>query len=187
MWPWEHLAVGYLGYSVFARLSGHPVTDRSVTAVMIGTQFPDLIDKPLWWAGLLPTGRCLTHSLLIVVPLSLLILQFGSRYDRRQLSTAFVLGYILHLPGDALPLLLEGYAHEVGFLLWPVTTVTPGAGDAVPRMFDVITSPVMFLLTNPSRALLVLGLISVWALDGFPGVSGISRLIQWLRPVSRRR
>jgi hypothetical protein len=58
MWPWEHLAVGYLLYSVSCVLWGRYPTRIGVAALAFGTQFPDLVDKPLgWWLGVLPSGQ----------------------------------------------------------------------------------------------------------------------------------
>ena len=65
MWPWGHLAVGYLVYSGlsrwrFGRLPGSVAT----LAVALGTQLPDLVDKPLaWTVNVLASGRSLAHSL----------------------------------------------------------------------------------------------------------------------------
>ena len=59
MWPWGHLALGYLLHSPLARARfGRPPTDRATLLLVIGTQLPDLVDKPLaWWLGVLPAGR----------------------------------------------------------------------------------------------------------------------------------
>ena len=48
MWPWEHLAIGYLAYSLLGRLAWRrPPTVGTAITVAFGTQFPDLVDKPL--------------------------------------------------------------------------------------------------------------------------------------------
>ena len=59
MLPWGHLAVGYLAYSLAVRVrSGGPPAGLAVAALAVGTQFPDLIDKPLVsWVSVLPSGR----------------------------------------------------------------------------------------------------------------------------------
>lgn len=48
MWPWEHLAISYLAYSLLGRLAWRrPRPLREPPSVTFGTQFPDLVDKPL--------------------------------------------------------------------------------------------------------------------------------------------
>ena len=48
MWPWEHLTIGYLAYSLLSRLAWRrPPTVGTAITVAFGTQFPDLVDKPL--------------------------------------------------------------------------------------------------------------------------------------------
>jgi hypothetical protein len=58
MWPWGHLAVGYLCYVAYLKLYDNDrQTLYPVLAVGFGSQFPDFIDKPLAWSVLvLPSG-----------------------------------------------------------------------------------------------------------------------------------
>ena len=122
MWPWEHLAVGYLCYSLgvhlFARRAprGWPVV-----ALAVGTQFPDLVDKPLAWTfAVLPAGHSLAHSLFVALPASALAVLVAWGLDRRQVGVAFAVGYLSHLPADVVyPALIGGHPN-VGFLFWPV-------------------------------------------------------------------
>ena len=74
MWPWEHLAVGYIAFSVMQRVGGRQgVPALAVVALALGTQLPDLIDKLLGWGiGILPGGRSLGHSLLFALPVVVL-------------------------------------------------------------------------------------------------------------------
>lgn len=89
MWPWEHLAVGYIGYSLSVRLAGRGVPrPRPVVALAVGTQFPDLVDKPLSWTlGVLPSGHSLAHSLFAALPLATLAVTVGVALDRRRDGT----------------------------------------------------------------------------------------------------
>jgi len=74
MWPWGHAAVGYLAYSLGYRASDRRLTGAAVIALGVGTQFPDLIDKPLGWTfGVLPGGRTLAHSLLTVAVVAVVL------------------------------------------------------------------------------------------------------------------
>lgn len=166
--------MGYLAYSLLARLSGGRVDGPLLAAVGLGTQFPDVVDKVLWWGGLLPAGRSLAHSLFVAVPLSLLAVRLAARRGRPAAGTAFAVGYLTHLPGDAVSVLARGSVRQVGFLLWPLTPVTPGRGTAVARMFDVLGSPAAYL-SSGYRSLFVLVVVLVWVADGLPGVAGLGR------------
>ena len=51
MWPWGHLAVAYLCYVLSIKLRGDgEQTLLTLVAVAVGSQFPDLIDKPFAWS-----------------------------------------------------------------------------------------------------------------------------------------
>lgn len=57
MWPWGHVGAGYLVYTLLRRHTGERPAGAAVLALAVGTQFPDLVDKPLGWTvGLLPGG-----------------------------------------------------------------------------------------------------------------------------------
>jgi hypothetical protein len=122
MWPWEHLAIGYLAFSVLVHLTlRRPPTGAECLLVALGTQFPDLVDKPLAWVfTVLSSGTSMAHSLFVAVPLSVFVLVAARRYGWTAAAAAFVVGYLLHLPGDILygPLLL-GRDVSVDALLWP--------------------------------------------------------------------
>lgn len=102
MWPWGHAAVGYLFYSLFTRWRNHHVPQGyAVWGLAIGTQFPDLVDKPLaYWVHAIPEGRAFAHSLLFAVPLCAGILWYR-RADGQCVSIAFTLGSGLHLLSDS--------------------------------------------------------------------------------------
>ncbi len=107
MWPLGHAAVGYLLYTLATRARfDRPPTALALCALLVGTQFPDLVDKPLaWYVGVLPTGRTLAHSLLVLIPVSLVVLALARRYDRTELGFAFVLGALSHAVVDVIPAL----------------------------------------------------------------------------------
>ena len=69
--PLGHAAFGYVLYSLYTRLHlNHPPQGLAALALAFGTQFPDLIDKPLTWTfAVLPYGRSFAHSLFTLVPL----------------------------------------------------------------------------------------------------------------------
>lgn len=122
MWPWAHLAFGYLVYAgyTWARYRRAP-SGWPVLALALATQFPDVVDKPLaYWFAVLPEGRSLAHSLVVVVPLWMILLAYARLYRRGELGSAFVIGYATHLLGDGYGALVAGRFGEVTFLLWPV-------------------------------------------------------------------
>jgi len=180
MWPWGHLAAGYLVYRVLNR-DTVPAALPAL-ALALGTQLPDLIDKPFAWTiPLLPNGRSLGHSLVIVLPLlvgHLLILDGR----RRQIAAALATGYLTHLGTDALYPALSGDWYYVGFLGWPLvppieyTSESTGIVDHFLRFELTLTSGFEILLFALAVAL--------WIYDGVPGLretiqastTGISRL-----------
>ncbi|MFB6202703.1 MAG: metal-dependent hydrolase [Halorhabdus sp.] len=131
MWPWEHVAVGYLLYSLTARVLGRdPPSDSETALLLAGTQGPDLIDKPLAW-GLewFPSGFAVAHSAFVAFPVGVMTLLVGWRTDRRRVAGAFVVGYWSHLLADVLNPLRNGERPLVSRVLWPVTDVSPYETD----------------------------------------------------------
>lgn len=178
MWPWEHLAVGYLCYSLYSRTRiGSPPGGAETLAVVFGTQFPDLVDKPLaWQLGLLPSGNSLTHSVFTAVFLSVFAFGLAKHWGVPQLGVAFAVGYLLHLPGDVFYPLVYGGEPWTAFLWWPFVPV--GSGETVgflPKLFDLLDRTGGFLTTPAGQAYLgvELGLVAsavgVWWFDGRPG------------------
>ncbi|MFC6724741.1 metal-dependent hydrolase, partial [Halobium palmae] len=85
MWPWEHVAVGYIAYSLLSRtpVARRPGRRESV-AVVLGALGPDLIDKPLSWGlGLFADGYSMGHSVFFAVPLALAAVVVGVRLGER--------------------------------------------------------------------------------------------------------
>lgn len=180
MWPWEHAAFGYLLYSLFARLRGNrPRGTAAVLALLVATQFPDLLDKPLAWVvHVLPAGRSLGHSLLFAVPLLSAVTLVSANW-RLGLGVAVVVGYLSHLAGDVLfPLITEGDL-EVRFLFWPILPAESGPVDAAAHLFDLVTSFVSFLSTPRGglylifEGTLLVGAFALWIADGRPGLSAL--------------
>ncbi|MFB6296424.1 MAG: metal-dependent hydrolase [Halobacteriales archaeon] len=124
MWPWGHLALGYIAYATYTRYryDEHPAGLPAV-AMALATQAPDLLDKPLayTWA-VLPAGRSLGHSLLVALPgcLALLLLARRARPAGARVGVAFVAGYLTHLLGDSLYPLLAVEVRSLSFLAWPL-------------------------------------------------------------------
>lgn len=125
MFPWGHLAVGYLVFAFLTQFRyRRPQTAAALIALAVGTQLPDLVDKPFaWYLGILPHGRSLSHSLFAALLLCGLVLAVARRYDRPLVGVAFGTGYLTHLATDGLYPLLDGEWASLGYLFWPVTSV----------------------------------------------------------------
>jgi len=164
MWPWGHLAVGYALYSlgVRARFRRAPEVWNAL-ACGLGTQFPDLVDKPFaWWIPILPGGRTLGHSLLFAVPLVAVLALVAWRYGGGPRVVAFGFGYLTHLAGDIVEPMLYGSAYELTFLLWPVTpTVVYESEPSVIWHLQHISLTSMFLVELTAGALVGL----LWLFD----------------------
>jgi hypothetical protein len=176
MWPWGHLAAGYLCYSAYCRL----VADRSpgevpTPAALLGTQAPDLVDKPLAWTlSILPSGRSLGHSLVVAAVALPLLWWVAARRDARPLAAAFSLGYLMHLLTDALYPLFALDVDSLTFLAWPL----------VPQpIYDEKYGILAYFLTlepTPELAFeffLAVVAAAVWHADGRPGLSTVRKTV----------
>ncbi|RLM49985.1 metal-dependent hydrolase [Halorubrum sp. Atlit-28R] len=119
MFPHEHLLVALLPIVVYVGIRDRQLPTRGVVFVTsIGSQFPDLIDKPLAHQfGVLPSGRVFIHSLPFAIPIAGCILVYGWQTDRLRVAGAFVVAYLLHVLGDTYQVLRTGKIPAD--LLWP--------------------------------------------------------------------
>ena len=181
MWPWGHLAVGYLLYSVLARWRfDRPPGSGAALLAAVGTQFPDLVDKPLAWTfHLLPSGRSLGHSLLTAAVVCGLWFWIARRRERSALAIAFAVGYVSHLFTDAIVPLLTGQYRYVAYLGWPLLDLPPydtSAGFAA-HFTSVELTPFAM-----GQVVLVALVLAVWLRDGRPGLSVLRGwLVSWRR------
>ncbi len=189
MFPWGHVAVGYLCYSLFCHLRGRTPTGPATIALVVGTQFPDLVDKPLSWSfDLLPAG-VLAHTVFFALPFVALVLIIAHRSSRTELGVAFSVGYLSHLPADALPSVLTGDP-SYWFLFWPVIPrpgvdvsnpiVGPGAGAGLLTNAAYYFEGYFRALTGP-RGLVSIAVaafvVALWLYDGHPGTRVIGRTV----------
>ncbi len=180
MWPLGHAAVAYLCYALLTRRRHDaPPGDVAVWILLLGSQFPDLVDKPLaWYVGVLPTGRTLAHSLLLLVPLSIGVYLLASRYERSEYGIAFAVGVISHSILDALPA-LWGERDAPTHLLWPLTPVE-GYEEGSPSVLELLSeslSDPYFLSEFIFAALALL----LWTRHGYPGLQLIRTRLPWHR------
>lgn len=182
MWPLGHIAVGYLLYAFSTRARfDRPPGHVPALALVLGTQFPDLVDKPLaWYLGMIPTGRSLTHSLLVLVLLVFALALVAGRNGRRETATAFGIGAFSHVLADSIPA-LWGEA-DLNMLLWPVLPVEPyetGPPTVLALLRESLGEP--YFLTEFVLAAVALAL---WRRDGYPGLAALrtaaGQVVRWV-------
>lgn len=172
MWPWGHLAVGYLLYSLGLRHRNRLPDASEAYLVAFGTLFPDLVDKPMAWSlGVLESGRSLGHSVLIaVLVLGVLYVVIGPQFGQSRVF-AFAVGYLSHPLAD-LPFekLAVGDLEFATYLVWPMLPPPP---HMIEQSF--IAHLAAYEL-GPFEAFqwVLFGLaIILWYLDGLPGLEPI--------------
>lgn len=185
MWPWEHLAVGYVAVTLFFRCRGRRVDDLDALAVGLGAAFPDLVDKPLAWAfDVFPSGTSVAHSVFVAIPLALAVRAVAARRDAESAGTAFAVAYLLHLPADALYGPLTGGDFSVRAFLWPVVVVSgEGSAGFTGTVAHYVAAYVHFLATPQAAVYLLFEVAllgsagSLWVADGTPLLAAVRR---WL-------
>ncbi|WP_338729894.1 metal-dependent hydrolase [Haladaptatus sp. DJG-WS-42] len=168
MWPWGHVAVGYLLYSLYHRSRVAAISGVGVFFVALGTQFPDLIDKPLGWnLGILPSGRSLAHSLITAVVIIAIAVAVARRFSREEVGWAFGLGYLSHLATDGLYPVLEGKVIFLSYLGWPLLPIPPYEHESVSILAHFLSMEwsAYFALELVLTALA----LALWLVDGRPG------------------
>lgn len=195
MWPWEHVAFGYLAYSLFSHLvSREAPGDGEAVAIGLGSVLPDLIDKPLAWEfGVFPSGSALGHSVFFAGPLSLAAVAVAGWLGRTRAGLAFASAYLLHLAGDVLPAYAEHGTWYVDHLLWPVVVVESprepgGFVDGFLRNFEPWAADVLSGDPTPYFATqLGMGVAAVllWLYDGTPGQGWVRSCVRKVGAVVR--
>ncbi|ELZ55710.1 MULTISPECIES: metal-dependent hydrolase [unclassified Haloferax] len=141
MFPIGHLALGYLSVALFRVGRRRPLpTGWTLAAALVGSQLPDLIDKPLAYYGVLVSGRSLGHSLLVMLPALVALVGVGYRLGYGEHATALVVATLSHYLGDTSRALLAGDWGSMQFLLWPLFPATDYAADSVPPWVRVLES-----------------------------------------------
>lgn len=193
MWPWEHVLVAYVLYSVYSRVwLGGPPGDRAVLVVPVAAVLPDLIDKPLaWQLSMLPAGRSLAHSLPFALSLVAVAALVARRLGDTDAGLAFGVAYLSHLPADSFyPAITPGWRVDLGYMAWPIGSVDPTPETSLADRLLEIATDLAALVTGPGGrrfvavqvALLVL-VLGLWIWDGRPGLAPIRRLLGRRRPV----
>ncbi|MFC6769184.1 metal-dependent hydrolase [Natrinema soli] len=175
MWPWGHLAVAYLVYTVYShRHDARPPRAVPVIALAIGSQFPDLIDKPFAWSfEILPGGRTFAHSVFVAALLLPAAYSLACRVGRPEIGTAFAIGHVSHLLADVPPSAIRsGDVSATTFLFWPV--LEPPAYDPVDGILAGFLRYSMGWFEWVQFGLVLVALV-VWYRDGTPGLGSIRR------------
>lgn len=175
MWPWGHLAVAYLLYSLYCRRRDDwPPRSLPVIVLAIGSQFPDLIDKPFAWSfDVLPGGRTLTHSVFFALGVLPAVYLVALRVDRPDIGTAFAVGHVSHLLADIPPTaLLTADWSQLTFLVWPL--LPPPPYEPVDGLLAGFRRYSMgwYEWVQLGLAFVALG---VWYHDGLPGLGSVRR------------
>lgn len=179
MWPWGHLAVGYVAYSAFERLRGAGApSQRNAFVLAVATQVPDLVDKPLAWQfGVMQSGVGVAHSLLIGVPVAVLVGVGLYRRGYPGTGGAVAVGHVTHVLGDLLFGWLFGTPPLLPAFLWPLrSTVEPAPAGFAGRVWDLLLNSQDLLATSTGRqyfllqSVLLLVTVGIWFNDGRPGL-----------------
>ncbi|TKX71547.1 metal-dependent hydrolase [Halorubrum sp. SP9] len=180
MWPWSHLAVGYVAFSAFVRIAlRRRPSDRAAVVLAVATQLPDLIDKPLAWQfGLLSNGVGAAHSLIVGVPVALAV-AVGLRFrGQAEFGAAVAIGNVIHVLGDILFAGLFGRPPVLPSFLWPVyappvsASAPPGLGA---KTLQLLLDSRALLGGEVGRTyflaqgLFLCGTAALWLRDGKPG------------------
>jgi hypothetical protein len=197
MWPFTHLALGYLAYSIYVRYRlGRSPTGREALLILVGSQLPDLIDKPLvLLGGPFTTGRTIGHSLLFIIPALVLLVILTAVVDRDiRYCVAFGLAWVVQPFADGAQLFLRGSFQvdliEVSFWIWPLQlpandivaalTGVPLLGTAVANKATwtaqhVPSSPGLNLYIRGFELLITTVAGLLWVYQGFPGLEVLRR------------
>ncbi|UIP01540.1 metal-dependent hydrolase (plasmid) [Halobaculum sp. CBA1158] len=187
VWPWDHVAVAYLCWSLYVRVRGRgPQSTAVAVAVVAAALAPDLIDKPLAWVlGVLPSGRSLGHSLFTALAAAGLAAGVGRLRGISGLGTAVAIGWVSHLLGDvAYPLVVSGDL-AVGFMLWPLVPAASSSPptDAIGHVSELFAAFLGYVATPAGAAYLladaalIAAAIGLWVADGAPGTELPRRLL----------
>jgi len=179
MWPWEHVAVGYLLYSGYVHFRyGESPSTLPALAVGFGALFPDIVDKPLGWTfELFPSGVSVAHSVFTATVLSLAVGALLGRVGYRSVGTGFNVAYLAHIPADAVYQVVLGNPLRVEAYLWPLVVIqSAGQGGFLDNALYYLVRFVVFLGTPRGLFFLFLEVallgatLLVWIADDRPGL-----------------
>jgi membrane-bound metal-dependent hydrolase YbcI (DUF457 family) len=172
VFPIGHAALGYLAVALLRRVRGLSLPNGwLLVSVFVGSQLPDLIDKPLTYYGVLESGRSFGHSLLVMVPALVALVFVARRRGYARHGGALAVATLSHFLGDTYRIALAGEWYEMRFLLWPLVPAITYPSDGTPPWIRVLDS-----LGDPrfgfqyGLAALAFG---IWLYDRYGGRTGI--------------
>jgi len=180
VFPWGHLAVGYLLYSPVVHVWQHRRPEGlSVIVLAFATQLPDLVDKPLSWLfGVFPQGYSVGHSALFAVPITVVAIVIAARRGRTSVGVAFAVGHWSHLGADVFVATLFGNTYTIERVLYPLV-VLPSYETHPPAIQRVLIYLLAYLeavLLSGNIVLIaiyvgpLLSAVLLWLADGTPGL-----------------
>ena len=126
MFPSSHVAIGYLLYSAYSHLRfRRSPGEFAAFLAFLAALLPDLIDKPLWLAGVVTWGRAVGHSFLLILPLTAVVgcIIYVKRGET-DATVAFGLGIVAASIFDGIGQFMQGSLsgdlEEVSFWVWPL-------------------------------------------------------------------
>ncbi|ELY67283.1 membrane-bound metal-dependent hydrolase [Natrinema versiforme JCM 10478] len=150
-------------------------------AVALGSQFPDLIDKPLAWElGLLASGRSLAHSIAFTLLLIPIVSALAGPTGHRESAPAFVIGHVTHLVTDLPRMTIAGDFSGTTYLFWPF--LGPPAYDEPSGILVAFSGYSISAYSSVQFALLAAAII-VWYRDGLPGLKVAWRSVKRHAPL----
>ncbi len=161
MFP-THLAIGYL-LGIYSR---YPIA-----YLVLGSALPDLVDRPLYWLGLMPFTHTVGHSIAVAVPVCVVAIAFFG-----QRGVALAIGWLAHIATDVLNVVTsQGLSMAPYYVLY----VAPPPDEPVVDTAMTIVLPVTDIThTAHPIVLLVEFVILCWA------VAVVARdrsVVHWLR------
>ncbi|AAV45998.1 unknown [Haloarcula marismortui ATCC 43049] len=128
VYPAGHFLLAAVPLTVYTvarwrRLPSGPV----VLLLLVATQLPDVIDKPLAWTfAILPSGRMLAHSLVVSLPVLTVVVLLAAHRGYGQYGMVFSAGYLSHIAGDFYPIARLGMEYYFfPNLFWPLLAANP--------------------------------------------------------------
>jgi membrane-bound metal-dependent hydrolase YbcI (DUF457 family) len=121
VFPPGHFLVAVLPVGVYLLLRDRQLPSPQLVGIAaFASQFPDLIDKPLYHESIVtPSGRVGTHSLPIAIPIAIAVCWYAYRTDRPRAGAVFVFAYATHIVGDVYKALLAPNRGIPSDLFWP--------------------------------------------------------------------
>ncbi|WP_239642276.1 MULTISPECIES: metal-dependent hydrolase [Haloarcula] len=128
MYPAGHFLLAAVPLTVYTVARWHHLpSGPMVLLLLVATQLPDVIDKPLAWTfAILPSGRMLAHSLVVSLPVLTILVLLAARQGYGRYAVVFSAGYLSHIAGDFYPIVRLGTDYYFfPNLFWPLLSATP--------------------------------------------------------------